>query len=116
MSLRRILSTTFPAWAILLLTSAGALSAQGVLPVKSPGGPEVLDARGSFTLLNGVEVVLVEAPTPLVASLVLVKTGSSDETEANAGVSHLRSTSCLTGRLAGARKNCSGRSMAWAGT
>ena len=89
MSLRRILSTTFPAWAILLLTSACALSAQGVLPVKSPGGPEVLDARGSFTLLNGVEVVLVEAPTPLVASLVLVKTGSSDETEANAGVSHL---------------------------
>ncbi len=89
MRLQRVLSATLPAWFILLLTSACALPSQGVPPVVSPGNPEVLDARGTFTLPNGMEVLLVEAPTPLVASLVLVKTGSSDETEASAGVSHL---------------------------
>ncbi|MGD0263999.1 MAG: insulinase family protein [Candidatus Methylomirabilota bacterium] len=73
---------------ILLLTSACAVPARSVPPARS-GSPDVLDARGTFTLPNGMQILLVEAPSPLVASLVLVKTGSSDETEANAGVSHL---------------------------
>jgi len=73
---------------ILLLTSACAVPARSVPPARS-GSPDVLDARGTFTLPNGMQILLVEAPSPLVASLVLVKIGSSDETEANAGVSHL---------------------------
>src|SRR5574337_1223961 len=93
MHLRRVLPATLRvpllAGFILLLTSACALPVQGVSPAASLGGPEVLDARGTFTLPNGMEVLLVETPSPLVASLVLVKTGSSDETEGNAGVSHL---------------------------
>jgi zinc protease len=36
-----------------------------------------------------MEVLVVETPSSLVASLVLVKTGSHDETVANMGVSHL---------------------------
>jgi zinc protease len=36
-----------------------------------------------------MEVLVVETPSPLTASLVLVKTGSSHETEGNAGVSHV---------------------------
>jgi zinc protease len=80
---------TLVAWSLLLLTSACALPVQGAPPAASPGGPEVLDARGTFTLPNGMQVLLVETPSPLVASLLLVKTGSSDETEGNAGVSHL---------------------------
>ena len=89
MCLRRFLSATLLAWFILLLTSACAFLAQRATPVMSPGGPEILDARAASVLPNGMQVLLVEAPTPLVATLVLVKTGSSDETEANAGVSHL---------------------------
>jgi zinc protease len=49
----------------------------------------VVDARGTSTLANGMEVLVVETPSPLVASLILVMTGSSDETVTNAGVSHL---------------------------
>ena len=74
---------------ISVLTSACALPATGLLPGALPRSPEVLDARGSFTLENGMEVLVVETPSPLVASLILVKTGSSDETMTNAGVSHL---------------------------
>jgi zinc protease len=85
MYLRRLL----PAWFAVLLTSACALSSQGVPQAAPPASPEIVDARNTFTLANGMEVLVVEAPTPLVASLILVKTGSSDETEANAGVSHL---------------------------
>lgn len=92
MRLRRVPSATLlvPPLAgfILLLTSACAVPARSVPPAPS-GGAEILDARGTFRLPNGMQVLLVEAPSPLVASLVLVKTGSSDETEANAGVSHL---------------------------
>jgi zinc protease len=36
-----------------------------------------------------MEALVVETPSPLVASLILVKTGSRDETGANMGVSHL---------------------------
>jgi zinc protease len=36
-----------------------------------------------------MEALVIETPSPLVASLVLVKTGSSDETVVNQGVSHL---------------------------
>ena len=86
---RRWLLVTLQVWFVLLLVSACAAPAQRVAPPVPAAGPEVLDARGSFTLPNGLEVLLVEAPSPLVASLVLVKSGSSDETEANAGVSHL---------------------------
>lgn len=89
MCLRRFPSVRLFAWFILLLTSACAFLVQGATPVVSPGAPEILDARAASVLPNGMEVLLVEAPTPLVATLVLVKTGSSDETEANAGVSHL---------------------------
>ena len=89
MCLRRFPSARLFGWFILLLPSACAFLAQGATPVVSPGDPEILDARAASVLPNGMEVLLVEAPTPLVATLVLVKTGSSDETEANAGVSHL---------------------------
>ncbi len=85
MRLRRLLL----AGLISALTSACVLPAPGLLQAESPRGPEVLDARGSFTLANGMEVLVVETPSPLVASLILVKTGSSDETMTNAGVSHL---------------------------
>jgi len=85
MPLRRVL----PAWLIVLLTSACALSSQGVPQAAPPGAPEVVDARGTFTLPNGMEVLVIEAPSPLVASLILVKTGSRDETVTNEGVSHL---------------------------
>ena len=85
MRLRRLLL----AGLIPVLTSACALPATGLLPGALPRSPEVLDARGSFTLANGMEVLVVETPSPLVASLILVKTGSSDETMTNAGVSHL---------------------------
>ncbi|MBI4839640.1 MAG: insulinase family protein [candidate division NC10 bacterium] len=85
MRLRRMLL----AGLIPVLTSACVLPAPGLLPAESPRGPEVLDARGSFTLANGMEVLVVETPSPLVASLILVKSGSSDETVTNIGVSHL---------------------------
>lgn len=68
-----------------LLTSACAHPAQEASPVR----PELLDARRIFSLQNGLEVLLIPTPSPLVASLVLVKAGGSDETFANAGVSHL---------------------------
>jgi zinc protease len=70
---------------VWLVASACALPVQGV----SPARPEVLDARRTFSLQNGLEVLLIPTPSPLVASLVLVKAGGSDETFANAGVSHL---------------------------
>jgi zinc protease len=68
-----------------LLASACALPVQGA-PIARP---ETLDARSTFSLQNGMEVLLIQTPSPLVASLVLVKAGGSDETFANAGVSHL---------------------------
>lgn len=85
MHLPRLLS----ACCTLLLASACTLPAQGMGGGAAPGGPEIVDARGSFRLGNGMEVLVVETPSPLVASLVLVKTGSSDETEGKAGISHL---------------------------
>jgi zinc protease len=74
---------------ILLLTSACVLPAKGVRQAGFAGGTEILDARGTFMLENGMEALVVETPSPLVASLILVKTGSRDETVANMGVSHL---------------------------
>lgn len=74
---------------ILLLASACTLPTRGVRGDAAPGGPEIVDARGSFRLENGLEVLVVETPSPLVASLILVKTGSGDETEGKAGISHL---------------------------
>ncbi|HSB70341.1 MAG TPA: pitrilysin family protein [Candidatus Methylomirabilis sp.] len=68
-----------------LLASACALPLQGAPAVP----PEVLDARSTFSLQNGMEVLLIQTPSPLVASLVLVKAGGSDETFATAGASHL---------------------------
>jgi zinc protease len=70
---------------VWLLASACVLPARGGSPVQ----PEVLDARSTFSLQNGLEVLVIQTPSPLVASLVLVKAGGSDETFANAGVSHL---------------------------
>ena len=72
-----------------LLAAACVIPGQGPVQDGSFLGPELLDARGTATLPNGMEVLVVETPSPLVASLVLVKTGSSDETVTNAGVSHL---------------------------
>jgi zinc protease len=93
MRLPRLLSTALlvppVAGSILLLVSACALPAQGTGGGAPAGGPEIVDARGSFRLGNGMEVLVVETPSPLVASLILVKSGSSDEAEATAGVSHL---------------------------
>lgn len=83
----RLRHTLLP-WLIALFATACTASAQRPLGGASRG-PEVLDARGAFALPNGLEVLVVETPSPLVASLVLIKTGSSDETVANAGVSHL---------------------------
>jgi zinc protease len=74
---------------ILLLTSACAVPGQALAEGRFRGGPEILDARGTFTLGNGMEALVVETPSPLVASLILVKTGSRDETVATRGVSHL---------------------------
>jgi zinc protease len=68
-----------------LLASACAFPVQGAPIARS----ETLDARSTFSLQNGMEVLLIQTPSPLVASLVLVKAGGSDETFANAGVSHL---------------------------
>jgi len=68
-----------------LLAAACALPVQGA-PIARP---ETLDARSTFSLQNGMEVLLIQTPSPLVASLVLVKAGGSDETFANAGASHL---------------------------
>lgn len=70
---------------VWLLTSACVLPVQGASRVR----PEVLDARSTFSLQNGLEVLLIQTPSPLAASLVLVKAGGSDETFSNAGVSHL---------------------------
>ncbi|HSD51011.1 MAG TPA: insulinase family protein, partial [Candidatus Methylomirabilis sp.] len=74
---------------ILLQTSACVLPSQGGRQAGFVSGTEILDARGTFTLENGMEVLVVETPSPLVASLILVKTGSRDETVANMGVSHV---------------------------
>ncbi len=74
---------------ILLLTSACVLPGQGTIGPSPSPHPEVVDARGVSTLPSGMEVLVVQTPSPLVASLILVKTGSSDETVTNAGVSHL---------------------------
>lgn len=70
---------------VCLVASACVLPVRGASPIR----PEVLDARSTFSLQNGLEVLLIQTPSPLVASLVLVKAGGSDETFANAGVSHL---------------------------
>ncbi len=74
---------------ITLMASGCVLPASGTPAGGFAGGPEILDARGTFTLENGMEALVVETPSPLVASLILVKTGSRDETGANMGVSHL---------------------------
>ncbi len=74
---------------IPLLTTACVLTSQGTIGPAPLPHPEVVDARGVSTLPNGMEVLVVQTPSPLVASLILVKTGSSDETVTNAGVSHL---------------------------
>lgn len=73
----------------LLLASACVVPAQGPIQQAPPVSPEVVDARGTFTLPNGMEVVVIEAPSPLVASLILVKTGSRNEGLTTMGVSHL---------------------------
>jgi zinc protease len=78
-----------PVSLIPLLISACAASERGELWGASPAAPQVFDARGTSRLPNGLEVLIVERPSPLVASLVLVKTGSSDESLVNQGVSHL---------------------------
>src|SRR3990172_10536079 len=74
---------------IILMASACVLPATGGREAGFAGGTEILDARGTFMLENGMEALVVETPSPLVASLILVKTGSRDETVANMGVSHL---------------------------
>ncbi len=97
MRLRRILSAprlatlVAPPLAglIVLLASACVLATKGLPEGRSADRPEILDARGTFTLGNGMEALVVESPSPLVASLILVKTGSRDETVTNMGVSHL---------------------------
>lgn len=85
---------TIPAASRLRLTLLAALvlllpSACLPLPGTAPLPPEILDARATFTLPNGMEVLLIQSPSPLVASLVLVKAGSSDEAPTHMGVSHL---------------------------
>lgn len=54
-------------------------------------GPSIekTDARTSFVLGNGLTVHVVQTPSPLVASLAIVKAGSRDEDETVRGVSHL---------------------------
>jgi len=93
MRLRRLLSATLRvlplAGAIILLISACVVPGKGLPEGRFVGGPEILDVRGTFTLPNGMEVLVVETPSSLVASLILVKTGSRDETVATMGVSHL---------------------------
>lgn len=42
-----------------------------------------------FSLANGLEVIVVVTPSPLMASLAVVKAGSRDEDVGNNGVSHL---------------------------
>ncbi len=86
---RRGLALSLVAVAVSLITSACVSPGRGAVPGAPPHPPDVVDARGSVTLSNGMEVLVVEAPTPLVASLILVKTGSRDETVTNWGVSHL---------------------------
>jgi zinc protease len=89
MRLRRPFPAALIACLVILPTSACVLPAEGGRPAGFAGGTEILDARGTFTLENGMEALVVETPSPLVASLILVKTGSRDETVANMGVSHL---------------------------
>lgn len=50
---------------------------------------EKIDARTSLVLGNGLTVHVVQTPSPLVASLAIIKAGSRDEDEAVRGVSHL---------------------------
>lgn len=52
-------------------------------------GIEKIDARASLVLGNGLEVHVVQTPSPLVASLAIIKVGSRDEDETVRGVSHL---------------------------
>src|SRR5574341_689426 len=89
MRLRRTFPATLFACLLVLPTSACVLPAGGGRPTGFAGGTEILDARGTFTLENGMEALVVETPSPLVASLILVKTGSRNETVVNMGVSHL---------------------------
>ncbi|MGE5849284.1 MAG: M16 family metallopeptidase, partial [Candidatus Methylomirabilota bacterium] len=89
MRLRLPLLVPLLAGFILLQTSACVLPSQGGRQAGFASGTEILDARGTFTLENGLEALVVEMASPLVASLILVKTGSRDETVATMGVSHL---------------------------
>lgn len=89
MRLRLPLLVPLLAGFILMQTSACVLPSQGGRQAGFASGTEILDARGTFTLENGLEALVVEMASPLVASLILVKTGSRDETVATMGVSHL---------------------------
>ena len=86
---RRGLALLPVAVVIFLVASACIPAGRGALQGAPPHPRDAVDARGSVALSNGMEVLVVEAPTPLVASLILVKTGSRDETVTNWGVSHL---------------------------
>ena len=55
MRLRRMLLVGL----IPVLTSACVLPAPAIPKEGSARGPEVLDARGSFTLANGMEVLVI---------------------------------------------------------
>ncbi|MFN3476153.1 MAG: M16 family metallopeptidase, partial [Candidatus Methylomirabilales bacterium] len=73
-------------WALILaLWACGWSSALA----SDTSSMEKIDARASLVLGNGLEVHVVQTPSPLVASLAIVKAGSRDEDETVRGVSHL---------------------------
>ncbi|MCJ7500088.1 insulinase family protein, partial [bacterium] len=62
----------------------------GFAVVSSSARAEVIDLSGMSTLKNGFDVRLMqEASTPVVAALVLVRTGYASENESKSGFSHL---------------------------
>jgi len=72
-------------WLTLVL-----LAGLGLAAIVSPVQAEVIDLSGMSTLKNGFDVRLMpETSTPLVAALVLVRTGYASESASKSGFSHL---------------------------
>ncbi len=72
-------------WLILVLVVL-----VGLTVVSSPIRAEIIDLSGMSTLKNGFDVRLMpETSTPVVAALVLVRTGYASENESKRGFSHL---------------------------
>ncbi|MCK5352898.1 insulinase family protein, partial [bacterium] len=66
------------------------LAGLGLAAIDSPVQAEVIDLSGMSTLKNGFDVRLMpETSTPLVAALVLVRTGYASESASKSGFSHL---------------------------